>query len=95
MRDNPFLGQYSLKSQEIRKWRGIMTESGKYGWERYGISSEMKGIIWEVGEMEFPLKPNSNPVRQKPYRLNPVYRKKMKEEIDRILEARIIEPIIE
>jgi hypothetical protein len=35
MRDNPFLGQYTLKSQEIRKWRGIMMESGKYGRERY------------------------------------------------------------
>jgi hypothetical protein len=35
MRDNPFLGQYTLKSQEIRKWRGEMMESGKYGWERY------------------------------------------------------------
>jgi hypothetical protein len=31
MRDNPFLVQYTLKSQEIRKWRGIMMESGKYG----------------------------------------------------------------
>jgi hypothetical protein len=35
MRDNPFLGQYTLKSQEIRKWRGIMMENGKYGRERY------------------------------------------------------------
>jgi hypothetical protein len=35
MRDNPFLGQYTLKSQEIRKWMGIMMESGKYGWEWY------------------------------------------------------------
>jgi hypothetical protein len=35
MRDNPFLVQYTLKSQYIRKWRGIMTESGKYGWEQY------------------------------------------------------------
>jgi hypothetical protein len=34
MRGNPFLGQYTLKSQEIRKWRGIMMESGKYGWKR-------------------------------------------------------------
>jgi hypothetical protein len=33
MRDNPFLGQYTLKSQEIRKWRGKMMESGKYGQE--------------------------------------------------------------
>jgi hypothetical protein len=35
MRDNPFLGQYTLKSQEIRKWRGTMMESGKYGREQY------------------------------------------------------------
>jgi hypothetical protein len=31
----PFLGQYTLKSQEIRKWRRKMMKSGKYGWERY------------------------------------------------------------
>jgi hypothetical protein len=39
MRDNPFFGQYTLKSQEIRKWGEIMMESGKYGWERYDGSS--------------------------------------------------------
>jgi hypothetical protein len=32
------LGQYTLKSQEIRKWRGTMMESGKYGRERYNGS---------------------------------------------------------
>jgi hypothetical protein len=35
MRDNPFLGQYTLKSQEIRKWGEIVMENGKYGQERY------------------------------------------------------------
>jgi hypothetical protein len=35
MRDNPFLGQYTLKSQEIRKWKVIMMESGKYVREWY------------------------------------------------------------
>jgi hypothetical protein len=35
MRDNPFMGQYTLKYQEKRKWRGIMMEGGKYGCERY------------------------------------------------------------
>jgi hypothetical protein len=38
MRDNPFLVQYTLKFQEIRKLRGIMMESGKYGQERYDVS---------------------------------------------------------
>jgi hypothetical protein len=32
------LSQYTLKSQEIRKWRGINMESGKYGWEWYNGS---------------------------------------------------------
>jgi hypothetical protein len=39
MRDNPFSGQYTLKSQEIRKWGGIVMESGKYGQELYDDSS--------------------------------------------------------
>jgi hypothetical protein len=39
MRDNPFLGQYTLKSQEIRKWGEIMMESGKYSREQYDGSS--------------------------------------------------------
>jgi hypothetical protein len=35
MRDNPFLGQYILKSQEIRKQRGIKMENGKYVRKKY------------------------------------------------------------
>jgi hypothetical protein len=38
MRDNPFLIQYTLKSQEIRKWRVIIMESGKYVREQYNGS---------------------------------------------------------
>jgi hypothetical protein len=49
MRDNPFLGQYTLKSQEIRKLRGIMMESGTYGREWYNGSLR-----------EFPI-PNPSP----------------------------------
>jgi hypothetical protein len=45
MRDNPFLGQYALKSQEIRKHRGIMMESGKYVWERYDGSSREFPVV--------------------------------------------------
>jgi hypothetical protein len=33
MRDNPFLGHYTLKSQEIRKWGVLVMERGKYGQE--------------------------------------------------------------
>jgi hypothetical protein len=38
MRDNPFLGQYTVQSQEIMEWRGDMMESGNYGQEWYDDS---------------------------------------------------------
>jgi hypothetical protein len=43
---------------------------------------EMKGITGELGEMNIPLKLDVRPVRQRPYKLNPVYKKKVKEELD-------------
>jgi hypothetical protein len=52
----------------------------------------MKGIAGELGEMNIPLKLEARPVRQRPYRLNPIYKKKLREEIDKMLEAGIIEP---
>jgi hypothetical protein len=55
--------------------------------------TEMKGIEGEKGEMEIPLRSKARPIRQRPYRLNPIYKKKVKAEIDRMLEAGIIEPI--
>jgi hypothetical protein len=39
---------------------------------------EMKGIADELGEMKIPLKLDARPVRQRPYMLNPVYKKKVK-----------------
>jgi hypothetical protein len=36
--------------------------------------TEMKGIAGELGEMNIPLKPEARPIRQRPYRLNPVYK---------------------
>jgi hypothetical protein len=45
--------------------------------------------------MKIPLKPEARPVRKRPYRLNLVYKQKVKEEIDRMLEAGIIEIVEE
>jgi hypothetical protein len=41
--------------------------------------TEMKGIAGELGEMKIPLKPEARPVRQRPYRLNPVSKQKLTE----------------
>jgi hypothetical protein len=55
----------------------------------------MKGIKGTMGEMRIPLKPGAKIVKQRPYRLNPKYKEKVKIEFDRMLEAGIIEPVKE
>ena len=55
--------------------------------------SVMKGILGELGEMKILLKLDAKPVWERPYRLNPLYKDHVKAEIDRMLDARIIEPI--
>jgi hypothetical protein len=55
----------------------------------------MKGIAGELGEMKIPLRPEARPIRQRPYRMNPIYKRKVKDEIDRMFEADIIELVEE
>jgi hypothetical protein len=40
--------------------------------------TEMKCIARELGDMKIPIKPKDRPIRQRPYRLNPVYKQKLK-----------------
>ena len=53
---------------------------------------EMKGIRGDLGEMRIPLKPDVKPINQRPYRLNPRYKERVKFELERMLDARIIKP---
>jgi hypothetical protein len=55
----------------------------------------MKGIKGPMGEMRIPLKLYARLVKQIPYKLNPKYKEKVKIELDRMLEAGIIEPVKE
>ena len=55
----------------------------------------MKGIVGDLGEMKIPLKPNAKPVKKWTYRLNTMYKEKVKAELDHMLNAWIIEPIEE
>jgi flagellar assembly factor FliW len=55
----------------------------------------MKGLVGELGDMKIPLKPEVGLIRKRPYRLNPVYKHKVKETIDKMLEASVIEPMEE
>jgi hypothetical protein len=45
--------------------------------------------------MKIPLKPEARPIRDRPYRLNPIYKQKVRVEIERMLEAGIIERVEE
>jgi hypothetical protein len=55
----------------------------------------MKVIEVKLGEMRIPLKPDSKTVKQRSYRLNPRYKEKIKEEIDRMLKSVVIELVEE
>ena len=57
--------------------------------------SEMNGILGDLGEMKIPLKLDAKPVKQRTYQLNPWYKERLNVELDRMLDAGIIEPIEE
>ena len=45
--------------------------------------------------MKIPLNPDVKPVKQRPYQLNPRYKERVKADLDRMLDARIIESVEE
>ena len=55
--------------------------------------TEMKGIVGDLGVMRILLKEDARPVKQRPYRLNLRYKEKVKDDIDKMLVAGIIDPI--
>jgi hypothetical protein len=55
----------------------------------------MKGIKGPMGEMRIHLNPYARLVKQRPYRLNPKYKEKVKIELNILLEVGIIEPVEE
>jgi hypothetical protein len=57
--------------------------------------TNMNGIKGPMGDMRIPLKLDARPVKQRPYRLNPKYKEKVKIELNRMLESGIIEPVEE
>ena len=55
--------------------------------------SEMKGILGDIGVIKIPLKADVKPVKQRPYRLNPKYKEKVRMELDKMLTGGIIEAV--
>ena len=57
--------------------------------------SDLKGIIGGLGVMKITSKLDAKPVKQRPYRLNPKYKEKVRLELDKMLASGIIEPVEE
>jgi len=54
---------------------------------------DMKGILGDLGVMRIPLMEGGKLVKQRPYKLNPKYKEKVRKEMDKMLAAGIIDPI--
>ena len=52
--------------------------------------SKMKGILGDLGEMKIPLKPDAKPLKQQSYQQNPWYKKRVKFELNRMLDIEVI-----
>ena len=57
--------------------------------------TEMKGIIGYLEVMKIHLKEGVKPVKQHPYMLNPRYKEKVKQELDKMIAVGIIEAVEE
>lgn len=55
--------------------------------------TDMEGILGDLGVMRILLKEGVKPIRQCPYRLNPRYKEKVTQELDKMIVASIIEPV--
>lgn len=56
---------------------------------------DLKGIISDLGVMKITLKLDVKPVKQRPYPVNPKYKEKLRQELDKMLDAGIIERVEE
>ena len=52
--------------------------------------SELKGIVGDLSVMKITLKPDVRPIKQRPYRLNPKYKQKVKQELENMVVASIM-----
>jgi hypothetical protein len=76
-------------------WNNEIVENFVYFLRLPTTFLEMKGIVGELGEINISLNPYAKTVIWRPYWLNMKHKEKVKEEIDRMLEVGIIEPIVE
>ena len=81
----------ALDNNEKQSYVGLLSEfSDVFAWS----PSDLTGISPHLGEHRIDLVEGAVPVRQRQYRLNPRYSLMVKEDIDRLLEAGFIYPVV-
>jgi hypothetical protein len=79
-----------MPEEEKKKWVQFLTEyKSVFAWSY----QDMPGLDTEIATHRLPIKPDCKPVKQKLRRMKPEIANKVKEEIDKLLQARFIEPI--
>ena len=81
----------ALDSKDRQSYVSLLSEfSDVFAWS----PSDLTGISPHLGEHRIDLVEGALPVRQRQYRLNPRYLLMVKEDIDRLLEAGFIYPVV-
>ena len=81
----------TLDGKERRSYVSLLSDfSDVFAWS----PSDLTGISPRLGEHRIDLVEGAIPVRQRQYRLNPRYSIMVKEDIDRLLEAGFIYPVV-
>ena len=81
----------ALDNNERQSYVSLLSEfSDVFAWS----PSDLTGISPTLGEHRIDLVEGAVPVRQRQYRLNPRYSLMVKEDIDRLLEAKFIYPVV-
>ncbi|CAM6125094.1 unnamed protein product [Calypogeia fissa] len=84
-----YLGR-TIQEVERNTYKDLLLEfKGVFAWSHHDLT----GIAPQYGEHRIDLKEEAVPIRQRQYRLNPKYSLKVKEELDKLLEAGFIYPV--
>jgi hypothetical protein len=79
----------NLSELQKEQVRGLITEFiDCFAWEY----TEMPGLSRDLVEHKLPIKPEFRPFKQAPRSFNPLLHSHIKEEIDRLLKAKFIQP---
>ena len=79
-----------MTEEKRKKWIQFLTEyKTVFAWSY----QDMPGLDPEIASHRLPIKSDCKPVKQKLRRMKPELASKVKEEIDKLLQARFIEPI--